>query len=83
MADEQKESAKPAAVEEPTYHRDRLIAESDAFFGQPFYVVEAALSHGRLGQKVNFTKDEVKKAIKDYQDHEVAIDHPVPEAEEA
>lgn len=71
MPDEQK----PSKAEEPTYHRDRLVNEAQGFFGEPGYVIEAALSTGRLGQKQNFTLDEVKQAIKDYNDHEVEIEH--------
>lgn len=80
MAEEgTKESGSAKPTEEPrTYHRDRLIAEGQEIFGQPGYVVEGALSQGRLSQKVNFTLDEGEKAIKQYLDHEVEIDHPEP-----
>lgn len=71
-------SAGKAASEEPrTYHRDRLVTEAQGFFGEPGYVIEAALSSGRAAQKQNFTLDEVKDAVKEYNDHEVEIDHPV------
>lgn len=86
MAEDQtKQEPKAAAAEKeeaPTYHRDRLIAEADAFFEQPGYVVVAALSTGRNATKVNFTTDEVEKAIKAYLEHEVEIDHPRPEVVE-
>lgn len=84
MAEESstKEGGSRAAAEEPrTYHRDRLVAEAEGIFGEPSHVVVAALSSGRISQKVNLTVDEVKRAIREYNEHEVEIDHPVPDEE--
>lgn len=83
MAEEStKQEAKAAAVEPTTYHRDRLVAEAQAFFDEPSHVVVGALSMGRNATKVNFTREEAEKAIKAFNEHEVEIDHPRPEGEE-
>lgn len=72
---EQKEG-KAAPSEEPrTYQRDRLMAEAPILFGEPHFVVEAALSTGTLARKQNFTIDEVKDAVKAYNEHEVEMEH--------
>lgn len=60
----------------PSYPRDRVIAEGEAFLGYPSHVVTAALSMGRNAQKATFTQDEAMKAVQGFLDHEVEIDHP-------
>lgn len=56
------ESEAPRA-EKPTYHRDRLIAEAEGFFGHPSHVVAGALASTR---KTNLTRDEGEKSIRDF-----------------
>lgn len=66
-------AADEAAVEEPTYHRDRLTRESGDFFGVGGHVVAGALEHAKVGNKQNFTRSEVEDAIKAFEDHEVEM----------
>jgi hypothetical protein len=70
--------SKPA--EKTTYHRDRLIAESGAFFGQPPHVVAGALE-ADSGSKVNFTRDQAQRAIDKYLDKPAEVDY-LPEDEQ-
>ena len=48
--------------EEPTYHIDRLLAESHEFLDQPAHVVAGALA-AKDARKQNFTLSEAQKAI--------------------
>lgn len=57
---------------EPTYHVDRLLADSEDFFGQPSHVVAGAL-HGE-GNKKNFTLTEVNAAIQSWLSKEVTTE---------
>lgn len=65
---EQKKVEEPK-VEEPTYHFDRLVADSHDFFGEPPHVLAGAL-HGE--RKKNFTLAEAKRAIADFKKRKVA-----------
>lgn len=69
------DTAQAGKAEKVTYHRDRLIGEAGAFFGQPDHVVAGALSMGRNSTKSNFSRDEAEKAIKDYLDHPVEMSY--------
>jgi hypothetical protein len=68
--------------EEPTYHRDRLVAEAEGFFGHRGHVVVAALSHAKVGNKQNFTRSQVEKMIERYSSHEVEFSHSADATEE-
>lgn len=59
----------PAAPEAPTYHVDRLIAESTDFFGVESHVLEGALAL-KGGTKKNLTREEAQDAIDAYLGHE-------------
>lgn len=73
MAEDQKPQER--AAERPTYHRDRLIAEAGDFFdGEHPHVVAGALAAVK-GNKVNFTRDEAAKAVKEYRDRPVEMSY--------
>lgn len=79
------ETAESSKAEKPSYHRDRLTAEAGEFFEQPPHVVAAALASVK-GNKINFTRDEAEKAIREFLDHPVEMSYGtttgVPGAEE-
>lgn len=78
---EAEESAEESATEEAaapaggTYHRDRLIAESNAFFGVDGWVVVGALAFTDAGDREEFSTDEISAAIQAFMDHEVEMVH--------
>jgi hypothetical protein len=69
------ETAQAGKAEKVTYHRDRLIGEAGAFFGQPEHVVAGALSMGRNATKVNFAREDAEKAITTFLDHPVEMSY--------
>ena len=86
---EEKETTRGGATatrDEPrTYPRERILAaEAEGLLGVPTHVVVGALSMAKTGNKQNFTVDELKKAIKDFEEHEVEPPPGgrVPDAEE-
>lgn len=71
MAEDQ---AAPKA-EKPTYHRDRLVAEAGDFFdGTPSHVVAAALDSAP-GTRVNFTREQAERAIKEFNERPVEMSY--------
>lgn len=71
MADTDK---KAGDAEPETYPVERIIAESGDFLDIPSHVVAGALSKS---PKKNFTLDEVKEAVAEWEDHPVEVDNPV------
>lgn len=65
MADEKAEKGA-----EPTYSRERLIAESDDLAGCEGHVMAGAL-HSQDERRSNFTVAEAKKAVSDFLKREV------------
>ena len=63
--------AESTSTEATTYEAERLIAESDAFFGEPSHVVAGALSGS---SRKTFTKDQADKEIKKFLSSEVTAD---------
>ena len=62
-------SAAAEAPSDPEFHRDRLIAESDAFVGHPTWIVAGALASSK---KKHFTVAETKAAVKSFLATEVS-----------
>lgn len=66
---------------EQTYHVDRLVAEAQDRLGVPSHVAAGALAL-KGGNKQNFTVDEAKKLVKEFEKHEVEVDNPIETREE-
>lgn len=65
-------------AEEPTFHRDDLVARAPEYFGAPSHIVAGALA----GSKKNFTLDEGKKAISDWLRRPVEVEDRLKPADE-
>jgi hypothetical protein len=65
---------------EQTYPMDRLVAEAHDRLGVPPHVAAGAFAL-KGGSKKNFTVDEAKKAVKDFEKYEVEVDNPIARRE--
>lgn len=74
--------AEASKTEAPTYHVDRLLAESWDRFGVEAHVVAGALA-AQSSRKQNFTEDEVKSAVEKWLKKPVETDNPIGSNEEA
>lgn len=72
---EEQAAPPPRAESDPPnerkYHRERLVTESAAFFGEESYVVAGALASE---SKQNFTMPEAKKLVSDFRKRPVSTD---------